>query len=235
MGAFAGGTFCTGLVLSSLHLNPIQIDAGGSSELIASLVGAIVGGAVSIIGTYVFNSQERRRNELSQAHRLLLTISLIASDIHNIVRYVEKQVQDGWPIDLWTKIVPNAGSFQQRVLESSDLSLLIVAKEFSLLSDLHELEMLHSSIGEGWNAYCISRRDLINYMPVDSMTGARSTAELNNKDHPQAMLRIVEIDTLLKNTLKLAYENDESILPRVSKAMKTIFGESNFPTAVIVK
>ncbi|WP_210176167.1 hypothetical protein, partial [Agrobacterium bohemicum] len=94
---------------SALHLNPISITTPVSDAVtfIATLMGAVVGGAISIAGTIYFNKAEQSKNNKARAYNLLQTASQMYSDMANIVGHIEREmeskrldIESGAPI--WT-------------------------------------------------------------------------------------------------------------------------------------
>lgn len=232
---FAGGTFCTGLVLSALHLNPLTITTPVSDAMtfVSTLLGAIVGGAISIGGTFWFQQRERALKRRSQALRLLLISSSMVTDMMNIRGDVVSSLDNNcWPVQPWTKVLPRPGAFALQSFDISELEVLIDAKEYKLVADLEILSRLSQSVSSSWNLYCQERRALAEIMPVHAMTGNETMSSLDNIENSAALLKIRELDTLIKSLLVITGKEispSKETVEQLGDAFRRIFKDPVFP------
>lgn len=235
LAGFAGGTFCTGLALSALHLNPIAISTPVSDAVtfVSALLGAAVGGAISIGGTFWFQQKERALRRRSQALRLLLISSSMVTDMMNIRGDIVSSLDEKcWPVEPWTKVLPRPGAYALQSIDISELEVLIDAREYRLVADLEILSRLSQSVCSSWNLYCQERRALAEFMPVQSMTGAETTSTLNSSENSIALLKIRELDSLVKSLLVFTgkeIEPSKNTVARLGDAFKRIFKDPTFP------
>lgn len=243
MAGFAGGTFCTGLVLSAVHLNPLTINLSApSSDLTtwgASLLGALVGGGLSISATMVFNRQQRKATEVGRAHNVLQVATVMRSQMLNTVGYIDQQlgaghesIAEGAP--KWAVVSPLAISHSDRRFEPDDLSIFIAAREFQLHTDLVTLEMNHQALQEAWVTFCATRRELRDFMNVRARDGKKITSEVDLEKNPQAYLRMMELETLLDSILKQAPQfllHSQKVMAMIGPAFKRYFRDPKFPGA----
>jgi hypothetical protein len=243
LGGFAGGTFCTGLALSALHLNPLEVNISSYSEMIASLLGAIVGGGVSLAGTYYFNRSDARRRDEARAYNLLHTASSMYSDMANITGHIERELEanrehldTGAPV--WTAIRPDTTVRQSRQFVPEDLALLFSMKEFGCHGDLVELEMFRNSLCDGWVTFCTLRRELKTVMNVQQIEDGLVSSTVDLSKNPEASLRILEIDSLLHGIIFNSPEFLEAGRKAVSglgPCFRRYFRDPNFPSIEIKK
>ncbi|CDZ60470.1 Hypothetical protein NGAL_HAMBI2605_10400 [Neorhizobium galegae bv. orientalis] len=240
MAGFAGGTFCTGLALSALKLNPISISTPVSDvvTLAASLIGAVVGGALSIAGTYAFQRAENRRRQREMAYTLLAQVAAMRAEIANLAEYIrdcERRNSDllRTSDDYWKAIVPRAGDIPLRTLNEGAMGVLIAHQEFKLYSEVILLETHHNSLAEGWNEYCRTRRQLGALMPVEDQAGSALYSDLDRTKHPEAFIRILEANSLIISMLKLMpdrLDRSARTASKIGPAFVRIFNDRTFPT-----
>ncbi|MEQ1405634.1 hypothetical protein ABK249_11885 [Neorhizobium sp. Rsf11] len=245
MAGFAGGTFCTGLALSSLHLSPISISTPVSDAVTmgASLAGAIVGGILSFAGTYFFQSYANRLRQKELAYTLLTQVAAMRSEIINLVLHIRECERNNADVllssaDYWKAVTPRAGNIPLRTLSEGALGVLIAHQEFELHSELALLEVHHNSLAEGWNEYCKTRRELGALMPVDKNKGTSLFSNLDTTKHPEAFIRILEANSLIISMLKLAPDRllrAEKVAGKVGPAFKRIFKDDSFPGVVVTE
>lgn len=235
LGGFSSGTFCTGLALSALHLNPLTITTPVSDAMTfaSTLLGAIVGGGISIGGTYWFQQRERALRRRSQALRLLLISSSMVTDMMNIRGDIVSSLDDNcWPVQPWTKVLPRPGAFALKSFEISELEVLIDAKEYKLVADMEILSRLSQSVCSSWNLYCEERRALAEIMPINMMTGNETISTLDNVENSAALLKIRELDTLIKSLLVFTgreIEPSKRTVEQLGEACRQIFSDPAFP------
>lgn len=235
LAGFAGGTFCTGLAMSALHLNPVNIDITPSGELIASLLGALVGGAISIAATSWFNFSERRRREKSLAYSLMSQVAGMHSDLYNIKDYIDRSLEGRTvaPELVWTVVVPNAGTYSERMLDEGGMAILIEGREWKTHGDLIEMQMDHATATQAWNDYCSQRRELKKFMPISGpAAGNKFSSVLDHEKNPEAILRITELDTLITSLIlgmpgRITRSNQT--VAGLNKANKRYFRDKKFP------
>lgn len=239
MAGFAGGTFCTGLALSALRLNPIQINISSSSELVASLVGALVGGGISIAATVHFNRSERLRREKSAAYLLLTQASTMLTDLLNIDDYIKSCLSDHPelnPDEYWTVIVPNVGTYRQLSFNQEGMALLIGWSNFDLHSDLVRLEIIYNTTAEAWNLFVTLRRDLAKLIPVNAASGDLLQSNISIQENPEAIIRIIELRSLILSLVELIPEriaHARTTTTKIGPNFKEYFRESKFPTLTV--
>ncbi|HEV7247930.1 MAG TPA: hypothetical protein VGN93_13180 [Shinella sp.] len=238
LAGLASGTFCTGLALSALHLNPVQISVASYSEVIASLLGAVVGGALSIAGTYAFQTAERRRADMGAAYVLLAEAATMETEVLNLVGYLEHAIKPHAdagvsPEDYWKFITPHASTYPHREFSPGGLAVLVSEGEFDLHADLIRLESIHRDMFDAWRMYFQIRRDLGGILPISAIKGVTFTSTLEPAKTAEAAVRIAELQTLLPSIIAAAPDRAAFCMKAVSKigpAFKKLFRAKKFPT-----
>lgn len=237
LAGLAGGTFLTGLALSALHLSPLSITVAPSDAVTASatVVGALVGGGLSIAGTIIIEKRRERQQARSNGLRLLAKLGKITSTLFNLQADLA-QIRPGarlrGGVQRWQLVGPQVGNYSPVHISFEEISALIDGRS-ELQGDLIDLEQHHNAICEGWTTYCIARRALIDIMPLHGVTADGGfVSHLHPDQHPQAVMRIHELETLIESIVarvEVWTPKSESTCDAVGQFLKKHFNDPKFP------
>jgi hypothetical protein len=241
MAGMAAGTFFTGLALSALHISPIKVELSAPATdmvtLVASLLGAIVGGGVSIAGTFLFQRHERYLADRARAFSILTKASSMYSEMANIWDHISQCVIEsrhdiGRGAPLWTVLMPQSWTYVPKAFEATEVSVLMEKGLFDLHADITRLEMNHATICQGWSNYTALRRDIRGLMPVEEVEGSKITSEIDPRKNPEAAIRVVEMTALIDSLVQLTprlLEETKVIAESLGPAFRQILKDPKFP------
>ncbi|KXG87121.1 hypothetical protein ATO67_20420 [Agrobacterium bohemicum] len=118
------------------------------------------------------------------------------------------------------------------------MALLFSIKEFSVHEKIVQLEMYRDSMCQAWDTFSDARRELRSVMNVDSIDGGLVSSTVDLKKNPEARLRILEIDSLIRSILENAphfLEVGRDAVGSLGPAFRKSFADPTFPSVEITK
>jgi hypothetical protein len=205
-----------------------------SSEFWAAIAGAILGGCIAATLQWITlraSAKERKQTALERdqadARALLFKIIKIQSDFQNIFSAL-KEMRDHtkpqkMPFD-WQTCVPLANLPREVEFSSSEMSVLLKAKDNDLFNDVVSLDHVHSGIIQNLELYRSKRQALTDSLPAD-MEGEIGTTRGNDDLRRWVEPRAVEVNMLLNQILESVAEKQDPDLA-LTKRMTNVFNRA---------
>lgn len=221
------------------------------TTLISGFGGALLGAAIGAAASYVTArhaaKETRLRDEAAQedmersaALRMMVKASNLANSIETMIGHVMKGVERDYhramPVErLWTYVQPTTMATRTPLeFEAADFVFLLKGNHGELINRSLMLATRVAALEAGFDAYSTLRTAmqsfLEDYTRFDSQLGASVTEvpkSMSNKVH----LRSLEMDNLIKDILRNAYEykeDAEKVCQELNKAATEVFG-GRFP------
>jgi hypothetical protein len=202
-----------------------------SSEFWAAIVGAIVGGLISLgiqlIALHAAKKErqlERKDVRASQGRSVLFKVMRIHSDLDGLYHHIEDSYSAVSPAvhqEPFT-FVQQLANFPEYVhFNESEISLVMTFKDDNLLNSLMSLDVVHNSMIEIFRTYNAMRSSLTENMPAE-MSGYVGTSTLDKKQMLILRPKMVEANMLLTSIRARAkndYDQSRSTLVALHKAL----------------
>jgi hypothetical protein len=158
-----------------------------STDLLAALLGAIVGGLISAGIIFIqFWREDRKKKEedakrdLAIAQRILFKHQKALNFFHNIQRdLIDARAKVGQSGDLWTALNPPAHLPAIIDIDYEELGLLMQKKQFKYMNIYQEVIDWQSNLTQAIEHYMSMYREFSS-VPVVSMVGNVGTIEIPN-------------------------------------------------------
>ncbi|MEF2072269.1 hypothetical protein [Consotaella aegiceratis] len=115
------------------------------SEFWAAIVGAIIGGGMTVVAQFLASHWQNNRHRSSVSHHLLLKLIHIHRDISNVLKYLDdgfRDANDGAPLFLAVK--PIIGEIRHITIEYDELHALLELKDDDLTNNIINIDYKHS-------------------------------------------------------------------------------------------
>lgn len=195
-----------------------------SSEFWAAIVGAVVGGLISLGIQMIALSATKKERELerknisaSQGRSLLFKVMRIHSDLDGLFHHIEDSFSAARPEvhhEPFTFVLPLANFPEYVHFNESEISLVMTFKNDNLLNSLMSLDVIHNSLIETFRTYNAMRSELTRNMPAE-MSGNVGTTTLTREAMLALRPKMVEANMLLTSIrarAKLDYDESQSTL-----------------------
>lgn len=202
-----------------------------SSEFWAAIVGAVVGGLISLgiqmIALYAAKKDrelERKEARASHGRSLLFKMMRIHSDLDGLYHHVEDSysaVSSEFHQEPFTFVQPLANFPEYMHFNESEISLVMTFKDDNLLNSLMSLDVIHNSLIETFRTYNVIRSELTQNMPAE-MSGNVGTITLPKEAMLVLRPKMVEANMLLtsiRTRAKIDFNESQSTLIALHKAL----------------
>jgi hypothetical protein len=216
-----------------------------NSEVFAALVGALIGGFISIllqISKIVYDNYKASKNEsldnLKISKLLIIKLLKILTNLNGYRKHIEESFSNHQGNNKPSSfLIPVINTPQYIFFSDEELIFLMKLKNDNLFNKIIRLDSLHNSNIDCIKKYNEKREFLMSIFPSHEVDGLKVTAFLNQEDNKKLSPLINELDNLAidlrkffnEDTIKvqnILYELDECVV-KVFKFKPTIKKESH--------
>lgn len=220
----------------------------GSSELWAAalgLVGTMLGAAIGWIASIKVYRSQLDDQMLSSAFSLLTFLQVAYSTQLAIKKHIDEGIEAtaalGLPLlpepdDLWTRVKPMVGEFDDIRLNRDDLVFLGRSKNYKLMEDIITLSMRLPATFKGIELYSSFQTELVHELENRSTSGDVLRGVMNEEENRRLFPHRLKVNSLLRSVME-SLDSDipltRDILDRIAPAARTYFGPDRFPKVTV--
>lgn len=184
--------------------NLLEIISGLGSEFWAAIIGAIIGGIITICAQYIFERINRNRTNLFLGQSVFFKLLKITSHTQHLRNHIEESFQKS-PIDMHKQpfsVVRPLTSLPNKVeFTAEELSLVASMNDNDVLNRVLECADIFNSLVDGFQVYSDMRMDFQNSTPAE-MEG-----ELGNSSFSAEQMKIIAPKMAMMNDLITTLRN----------------------------
>lgn len=157
-----------------------------SNEFWAAILGAIVGGLISLgIQLLAFREAAKQRQQEADdrrkalAHSLLFKMIRIHSNLHHLATHIQRSKIEGAQVGLtqpWQYVRPLANWPDTVHWTPEEMSLLLSLKEDDLFNSIVSMDVIHNSTLELFKTHREVHADVAAHLPGDVVEGVAQSA-----------------------------------------------------------
>lgn len=208
-----------------------------STEFIAALVGAIVGGLIGVGGQQLLLWESRRERAIAHTKAqqalgksLLFKVHRIYANLHTIHSHLTADVrimaEKGLRSDAWQFALPLAALPPQVRFTSEEMAMLLSLKDDALFNAVFDLDESNNTLIGAVEAFG-ARRALLGERLSDLAPTTAANGQLRDEDYRKLVPRILEVNSLLTNiipTTEQKLHDTARILERLSELLRSRLG-----------
>lgn len=170
------------------------------SDVIGALLGAIVGGGITILIQLYANHRQEYLQHKSESHTIIVKLLEIATNLHHmrnhLVGRVQVAVAEGAPFK-FLYVQPYANNVNTVELNEAEKSMLLDWKQAELFNEILHVDWIYNSDCDSMNEYKRMHYEVRSIPKTTGVQGLVASTEMTKEEYLEFAPRAAELDDLL--------------------------------------